>query len=168
MSAPPEASGAVVRLATRDDRNGAVALWRQLQADHEAQDVRYRVSEDAEARWTTDFRSWTRSHTNRVWVAEAPNGALVGLLTAMLADPSPMYRGLPFVFVTDLVTDRLWRGQGIATALLRAAREWAREIGAGEIRAGVLSTNPRGRAFWAREGARDFNVTVVIPLDPRG
>lgn len=157
-----------LRRATRRDRDGAVALWRQLQADHEAQDDRYRISDDAEARWTTDFRMWTRSHGYRVWVAEAPEAGLIGLLTALIAEPAPVYRGAPFVFVSDLVVDRLWRGRGIASDLLDEARIWAHEIGAREVRAGVLATNARGRRFWEQQGASDFNVTVAIPLEPRG
>jgi hypothetical protein len=46
---------------------------------------------------------------------------------------------------------------------------WAALNGATEIRAGVLATNPAGRAFWARQGAADFSVVVTIPLGgPRG
>ena len=155
----------VIRQAKRDDSSAAVRLWRQLQADHEAQDPRYRMSDDAEARWSTDFRTWTRAHTSRVWVAEA-DGALVGLLTAHFAEPAPVYDGPPFVFVADLVTAPEWRGRGVGHRLLDVARQWAWQLGAGEIRAGVLATNPGGRRFWTREGAEDFSVTVVIPLEP--
>ncbi|OZC02526.1 GNAT family N-acetyltransferase [Rubricoccus marinus] len=159
-----------IRRAGREDRVAALGLWRQLQTDHEEQDPRYRIAPDAEARWATDYRTWTRAHTSRVWVAEATtspeaSGELVGLLTAHLADPAPMYRGVPFVFVGDLVTARGWRGHGIGARLVETARAWGRELGAGELRAGVLATNPSGRRFWEREGASDFSITVVMPLD---
>ncbi|MEL6617044.1 MAG: GNAT family N-acetyltransferase, partial [Bacteroidota bacterium] len=144
--------------------DAAVALWRQLQADHETLDDRYRISADADARWATDFRTWTRSSAYRVWVAEAPEAGLVGLLTALVAEPAPVYEGGHFVFVSDLFVDGLWRGRGLATALLDEARIWAHEVGAREIRAGVLAANARGRGFWDRQGAVDFNVTVAIPL----
>ncbi|HIG73334.1 MAG TPA: GNAT family N-acetyltransferase [Bacteroidetes bacterium] len=157
----------VIRKATRADRDGALALWRLLQQEHEAQDDRYRISEDAEARWATDFRTWTRAHTSAVWVAEADD-QLAGLLTAHLAEPAPMYSGPSFVFVGDIVVAPAWRGAGLGRRLLEAAREWARQVGAGEIRAGVLATNPAGRAFWERQGATDFSVTVAIPLEGAG
>ncbi len=176
MSDRPTPDGAApeaitIRRAGRDDRTAAVSLWRQLQADHEAQDPRYRIAPDAEARWATDYRTWTRAHTSRVWVAEvtaaAPeaSGELVGLLTAHLADPTPMYRGASFVFVSDLVTASTWRGQGIGARLVETARAWGREVGAGELRAGVLATNPAGRRFWEREGGADYTITVVMPLE---
>ncbi|MEM6325986.1 MAG: GNAT family N-acetyltransferase [Bacteroidota bacterium] len=154
----------LIRKARRADRDGALALWRLLQAEHEAQDPRYRLSHDAEARWSTDFRDWTRAHSSGVWVAEADD-RLVGLLTAHLAEPAPVYRSTPFVFIGEIVVATKWRGQGIARLLLGAARDWGRQIGAGEIRAGVLATNPAGRRFWARQGAEDFSVTVTIPLE---
>ena len=163
--AAPEA--VLIRRARRADREGAVGLWRELQTDHAARDPRYRLSDDAEARWATDLRVWLRAHTSRVWVAEADD-RLVGLCTAHLADPAPMYAGPSFVFVGDLVTAADWRGRGIGKRLLDAAREWARQVGAGELRAGVLATNPEGRRFWEREGAEDYTVTVVMPLDPEG
>lgn len=171
--APRPAPEATIRRARRADEAEAVGLWRLLQAGHEAQDGRYRVSGDAAARWATDFRTWVRAHTARVWVAEAPapeapGARLVGLCTALLADPSPMYRGGSFVFVGDIVTAPAWRGRGLGHRLVREARAWAREVGAAEIRAGVLATNPAGRRFWAREGADDFSVTVTIPLERGG
>jgi GNAT superfamily N-acetyltransferase len=157
----------LIRPARRADRDGALALWHLLQDEHEAQDPRYRMSEDAAQRWATDFRDWTRSHSSSVWVAEADD-RLVGLLTAHLVEPAPVYAGLPFVFVGEIVVSADWRGRGVARRLLASAREWGRQVGAGDLRAGVLATNPAGRRFWERQGAMDFSVTVTLPLDPTG
>ena len=157
----------LVRKARRADREGALALWRLLQDEHEAKDPRYRISEDAASRWATDFRDWTRSHSSSVWVAEADD-RLVGLLTAHLAEPAPVYRGRPFVFVGEIIVAEDWRGRGVARRLLDAAREWGRQVGATELRAGVLATNPAGRRFWEQQGARDFSVTVTLPLEEVG
>ena len=57
---------------------------------------------------------------------------------------------------------------GIGARLIEAVRGWAREQGAVRIRAGVLSRNERGRAFWQREGAEDFFTTVTLPVGPDG
>lgn len=154
----------IIRKARQADRDGALALWRLLQDEHEAHDPRYRVSDDAEARWLTDFRDWTRAHSSGAWVAEADD-RLVGLLTAHLAEPAPVYRGAPFVFVGEIVVAPEWRGRGVARRLLNAAREWGRQVGATELRAGVLATNPGGRTFWERQGGRDFTITVTVPLE---
>ena len=157
-----------VRPARRGDLDGALALWRLLQREHEAYDPRYRMSDDAEARWSTDFRDWIRAHSSSVWVAEESGGRLVGMLTALLAEPAPVYRGEPFVFVGEIVVATDWRGRGVGRALLAAARGWGREVGARGLRAGVLAENEAGRRFWEREGGRDYIVTIAAPLDPPG
>ena len=46
------------------------------------------------------------------------------------------------------------RGTGAGTALLRACEAIARQRGAREIFMAVLDANPKGRAFWEREGFR--------------
>lgn len=56
------------------------------------------------------------------------------------------------------------RGTGAGTALLRRCEEIARNRGATEIFMAVLDANPKGRAFWEREGFRlrlaDREVTL--------
>lgn len=155
--------GARVRRAKPSDRAAAVALWTRLHREHEAQDARYRLSDDAAQRWATDFGTWARSDADRVWLAEA-DGDTVGLLTAHLYAPAPTFQPAVMVYVDDLYVAPEARGRGVAGLLLDEARAWARANGATEIRAGVLAANPPGRAFWEGQGAVDFSVVVTIPL----
>jgi len=157
-----------VRRARPSDRAAAVALWTRLHREHEGQDVRYRLSDDAAGRWATDFATWARSEADRVWLAEAagggPDDSPVGLLTAHLYAPAPTFQPTVMVWVDDLYVAPEARGAGVAGLLLDAARGWAATNGATEIRAGVLAANPAGRAFWERQGAADFSVVVAIQL----
>ncbi len=153
-----------VRRAVPSDRAAAVALWTALHREHEAQDARYRLSDDAAARWATDFGTWVRSDADRVWLAEL-NGEPVGLLTAHLYTPAPTFQTAVMVYVDDLYLAPEARGRGLAGQLLNEARAWAFANEAAEIRAGVLAANPAGRAFWAKQGAADFSVVVTIALD---
>ena len=156
-------SPAAVRRARAADLAAAAALWRRLQAEHEARDARFRLDEDAALRWHGDFRTALRSELHRVWVAEAPSGGLVGLLSAQLAEPAPVYAPSLFVFVSDLIVAEAWRGRGLGSALLDRARAWGVAEGAADLRAGVLADGD-GRGFWARQGARDYSVVVTMPL----
>ena len=156
-----------IRRARSEDRDAAVALWAQLQAEHEALDARHRPSDSAETRWRNDFRVWTESDTDRVFVAEQ-NGDLVGLVTAHTYWPSPMYEQEMEVYLTELVVAPEHRSAGIGERLVEAVRVWARELGVQQIRAGVLSRNARGRSFWARQGAEDLFTTVTLSVEPRG
>ena len=152
-----------VRPARPADRDVALALWTALHREHEATDSRYRLSDDAVQRWTTSLRDWLRSPRDAVWLG-LDGGAPAGLLTAHLYETTPMYAPTALVYVDDLYVRVPSRGKGMATALLDAARAWGAEHGATELRAGVLAVNGAGRAFWARQGAEDFSVTVTVPL----
>ena len=155
-----------VREAQSSDLASALALWEALHREHEAADARYRMSDDAAARWATDFRDWTRSRTSRVWLAMAPEP--VGLLTAHLFEPAPTYRYVSLVHVSDLYVTPAARGTGVGRALLDAARQWGRAEGATRLQAGVLAANAAARAFWDRQGAEDYSVTVTMELDGTG
>lgn len=152
-----------VRPARPAERDVAVALWTALHREHEAQDARYRLSDDAVQRWTTDVRDWLRSPRDAVWLG-LDGATPVGLLTAHLYETTPMYAPVSLVYVDDLYVRPASRGRGLASALLGAARAWGADLGATELRAGVLAANGPGRAFWARQGAEDFSVTVTLPL----
>ena len=154
-----------VRRAVLADRAAAVALWTALHREHEALDARYRLADDAADRWATDVADWTRSDGDRVWLAhDAADGPPVGLLTAHLATPPPTFAAALWVWVDDLYVAPAARGRGVASLLLDEARIWAHGHGATEVRAGVLASNPAGRAFWARQGAADVSAVVAIPL----
>jgi len=153
---------AVLRLARPSDLPLALPLWQALHREHEAADSRYRMSDDASARWSTDFRDWTRSRTSAIWLAidEGP----VGLLTAHLYAPAPAYRPVSLVHVDDLYVAPEARGMGVGRAMLAAASEWGRGLGATRLQAGVLAVNADARTFWDRAGASDFSVTVTVEL----
>ena len=152
-----------VRPARPSEGDLALALWTALHREHEGQDARYRLADDAARRWTTDVREWLRSPRDAVWLG-LDGAAPVGLLTAHLYETTPMYAARTLVYVDDLYVRPEARGRGLAGSLLGAARAWGAERGATEVRAGVLAANGAGRAFWARQGARDFSVTVTIDL----
>ena len=152
-----------VRPARPADAAVALALWTALHREHEGQDARYRIADDAARRWSTDLRDWLRSPRDAVWLGLA-GGTPAGLLTAHLYETTPMYAPVSLVYVDDLYVRPEARGRGLGRRLLGAARAWGAERGATELRAGVLAANGAGRAFWAREGAADFSVTVTLPL----
>jgi GNAT superfamily N-acetyltransferase len=153
-----------IRGATLDDVEGALALWRLLQDEHEAVEPRIRRSADAERRWRTDFGMWVASRAHGVFVAAA-GGRVVGLVTAHPYWPAPVYEEQLEVYVNELVVHPDWRGRGIGRDLIDVVRAWAAETGAGQVRAGVLTANPDAVAFWQRIGGEPFYVTVTLPAE---
>ena len=154
---------AAIREARPSDLAAALPLWLALHAEHESLDARYRMADDAGARWSADFREWTRSRTSRVWLAVAV-GRPVGLLTAHLYETVPTFQPQSLVHVDDLYVAPEARGTGLGVRLLDHARQWGAGLGATQLRAGVLAANADGRAFWARQGAEDFSVSVTVGI----
>lgn len=154
-----------IRPARLFDRDAALVLWAQLQAEHEALDARHRPSASARDRWSNDFGVWAGSDVDCVFVAEAGE-EIVGLVTAHTYWPAPVYEQEMEVYLTELVVAPEHRSAGIGARLVEAVRGWARDLGVRQIRAGVLSRNGRARAFWARQGADDFFATVTLPVGP--
>ena len=152
-----------IRPARPSDLAPALDLWTALHREHQALDPRYKLAEDAPARWSTDFREWTRSRTSRIWLA-LDAGRPVGLATAHLVQTTLTFAPVVFVHIDDLYVVPGSRSSGLGAAILAEVRAWATEAGATEIRAGVLAANAGGRQFWAREGADDLSVTVAMPL----
>jgi GNAT superfamily N-acetyltransferase len=56
------------------------------------------------------------------------------------------------------------RGRGVGPHILHYLQSRARENGATAICLGVLDANPRGRAFWRREGFRDTGLSGNVTL----
>jgi GNAT superfamily N-acetyltransferase len=152
-----------VRHAHPSDRAAALRLWRLLQDDHEALEPRIRRSDSAEARWRTDFTTWVLSDAHGIFVADDDEAGVVGLATAHPYWPAPVYSEIMDVYINEFIVLPEWRGRGVGRRLVAAVQAWARERGAAQVRAGVLSVNPEALAFWRGVGAEDFFVTVTLP-----
>jgi ribosomal protein S18 acetylase RimI-like enzyme len=65
-----------------------------------------------------------------------------------------------------ICVDPAARGRGIGTALLGAASDKARRIGARVVRLSVIGTNPRARALYERHGFTPAGHGSLGPLSP--
>ncbi len=93
------------------------------------------------------FGAWERDH-------------LLGVVAMSFGypEPSDSYIGL-------LIVDARTRGRGVGLKLLNHATEHARAAGATQQLVAVLEANPRGRAFWEREG---FALERMFPAKGDG
>ena len=91
--------------------------------------------------------------------ARAEGGAKLGLFEAgRLAAISDMGFGYPEAadaYIGLLIVDAARRGAGLGRTLLARNIAEARARGAQRLLIAVLEENPRGRAFWEREGFAD-------------
>ncbi|MFN0113636.1 MAG: GNAT family N-acetyltransferase [Paracoccaceae bacterium] len=76
-------------------------------------------------------------------------GALLAIVDMGFGYPEPGDAYLGLLQVAEAA-----RGQGLGALFLREAERIAQEAGAARLYIAVLHANPRGRAFWEREGFR--------------
>ena len=96
-----------------------------------------------------------------VFVAEA-DGAIAGFVHVRSLED--YYRRRKHGHVADLVVVPAYEGQGIATALLKRAEEWARASGYDWITLGVFEQNERAEQLYRRQGFRRDVIRLLKPL----
>lgn len=109
--------------------------------------------------------SLIRDEDTFLCVAEAA-GRVVGLINAGLgATPDiPVKRPRRFLRVRGVVVRPDRRRQGVATALFRAACDWAEHNGAVEVQLTVYDFNEVAAAFWASLGFTCLSRRLVRSL----
>ncbi|OGV73432.1 MAG: hypothetical protein A3K19_13910 [Lentisphaerae bacterium RIFOXYB12_FULL_65_16] len=86
-------------------------------------------------------------------VADSDAG-VVGLVTIKAA-PSPnypMFRSRTFALIENLAVHEAWRGQGIGSTLMHAAKGWAQARGLGTIQLAVWAANSAAIRFYRKHG----------------
>ena len=101
------------------------------------------------------YRAWTRRMMNAGrflgWIAEGADHRAIGSgaiwLTEIQPRPAELYGRRPYLL--SMYTDPGHRGEGIASAIVRAAVRYARDHGYSRI---TLHASPMGRPVYARLG----------------
>ncbi len=96
-----------------------------------------------------ELRSLIENRRGIVLLAVAPDGAIVGYLSAFAGNFTRV-RGNIFIAVVGL--REAFRGQGIGTRLFEAIESWARERRAWRLELRVSSLNERGQALYRKRG----------------
>lgn len=154
----------MIRRATKLDEEIAGRLWYDLLQLQGRLDGRFAPSEDAMKRWTNDFPAWLDRLSRRIYVAEV-DGTVRGFVTAEQWAPAPIFEDKPGVYVNELYVEEGYRRKGLGTELVKAVQEWAEEIGAHQMRAGVLVRNQEGGEFWKKLGGEAISQTFAIAID---
>lgn len=96
-----------------------------------------------------------------VFVAEV-DGIVAGFVHVRSLED--YYRRCKHGHIADLVVAPAFEGQGIATALLARAEEWARASGYDWITLGVFEQNERAEQLYRRRGFRRDVIRLLKPL----
>jgi ribosomal protein S18 acetylase RimI-like enzyme len=88
------------------------------------------------------------------WCAQSGDNLVAcGLLTINAGPPTPGDPSGRWGYLSRIYTAPAWRGQGIATALIREALAYARACGLGRV---MLTATPSTRGLYRSLGFHDF------------
>lgn len=157
-------SAHTIRLATPADFETLLELFEAFAAGESARDARHAFAPDARRRYANDLREWLRSDAHAVFLAEQA-GEGVGFQTAALWYNPPLYEPVREAFLGEVYVVPKARRQGVATALVGAAREWAEARGAVRLRTVLLAANAPSVALWEGLGARPLAHVYTLELN---
>ncbi|OHX19399.1 GNAT family N-acetyltransferase [Chromobacterium sphagni] len=157
----------LIRQAEPRDIDAVCRLAAQINRQHHlALPALFRAEADAAA----DRAFWTEvlDGDGRTMLLAEIDGLPAGFATLQLLTPS-----LPFLLprrickLNTLVVDEARRRAGVGSALLRAAKDWARASQADEIRLEVMQFNQAAQGFYARHGMAAQSQILSTPLFAR-
>jgi diamine N-acetyltransferase len=155
MDAPftPGAAPFMIRPATSRDYDGFNLLFRQGDEYHASQQPD-RFHPPAEpAREKEYFQGLLKDNSVAVYFAEI-SGELVGVLILQVREPPPgiIHRPHRFVHIDSLVVREDHRRQGIGSALMIQAENWAKTQGVGEMELNVYAFNRSAVELYEKMG----------------
>jgi GNAT superfamily N-acetyltransferase len=111
--------------------------------------------------WTLDEMA---AHAGAAFLAEAPDGTAIGVVTCWRADdPADITVTLEarvHLYVSDLFVIESWRGRNVAGALLEAAEQHGRALGLAQMTIGLLAVNQAARRAYQKSGCQDYEMLL--------
>ncbi len=141
-----------VRPATLTDASAAVGLMGQLSESGHGQ-----VDPGVEDR----FRAVLELPQYAIFVAEDDAGQVVGLLS--MSHRWTLWHAGPCAMIEELVVDEGVRRQGIGSALIRAALEWAKAQECSEVEISTDQDNVKAQSLYQRMGFE--NVALLLEYE---
>ncbi len=137
-------------------------LWTDLMRAGEEVDARYVLADgarDAARSWIRNDWLSGRYPFPALWVAEEE--AIVAFLSITVSPSSPVVATTPTACIQDLFVHPEHRRRGLATQLVRRAREAATAAGYSRHQVGTLGRDTRAVAFWQRQGFDPMFVQMI-------
>jgi ribosomal protein S18 acetylase RimI-like enzyme len=143
-----------IRRATRDDAATLSALAERL---FRAAFGPSNTEEDIELYLRSAFSEKRQSReladpSTRVWLMDDETGAQIGYAMVRLGHPEVEIEAKNPVEIVRFYVDPAWHGRGLASALMSACIDQAREWGCDRLWLGVWDQNPRAIAFYKKSG----------------
>ncbi|GAA3292209.1 GNAT family N-acetyltransferase [Arthrobacter citreus] len=111
------------------------------------------------------FRTWLAANPRTFFVAEAEaGGGLIGMLNLSVFErmPKPGQPASVWTYLANAYVLPACRNAGVGTALVAAAVEYSRRLGAARI---VTSPSPASKVFYARNGFEPADELAVYRFE---
>ncbi len=151
-----------IRLATLDDVKAVSALYCEFFAFHAELQPEYSRA----AKESGSYPAHIIASGNEDLIVAEVDAAIVGFLH-ILEDKTPSYDSVVphrFAECVDLYVAPKYRKQGIASALLNAAKNWVRSRCLDYIELKVVADNKNAIDFYSRQGFHTAMHTMRTPL----
>ena len=153
-----------VRAFASSDRDGVIALMRELQQFERQFIPAHAVPDQAFGEWYVDRLLGVLREQDGVLLVATQDGALCGF-GAGYVDDDPESRGRNF-YIAELSVTENARGHGIGSRLIAALEDAARARGLATMVIGVLAASRRVHGLYSRLGYRDHAIRMRKKLDP--
>jgi GNAT superfamily N-acetyltransferase len=158
-SAPQNQGWALHRARSRDIAAVKAFFWR-LHTFNASLDPRFALADDWEAQLDLTLEQALAGREALCLIArERRTGQPSGFILAALHQDSRLWRHREWVEVEALYVDEVWRGRGLAAALLARVCRWALSLDQPVVQLYVTACNERALHFYQREG---FHQTQAI------
>ena len=154
----------IVRAETRHIPGMLRLLGQVGQVHHE---IRPDIFRDGALKYDASALETLLQDENKPIFIGEEQGQVVGYCFCVLKD----YRGSGVqtdrveLYIDDLCVEESLRGQGIATALYRYVKAFAREIGCSHISLNVWCGNDGAQQFYEKMGMRPRHIMMEQPLE---
>lgn len=156
----------VVRAATVDDIEELVAMWSRYMRVHALNPAYRRIRFDALDTRRSLFRRHIEEATSAVFVVEAEDGGLDGMIVCFVEENEPLFDPPRYVRIQTPFVRREVRRRGHLRRLLRATFEWALEWEIEEVRLFTGADNLVANAVADELGFEAIEVVRRYPLRP--
>ena len=157
-------SECTVRAAKAADEGPVLELAQAEMRAHERLDPRFKLRPDADSRYVVYLRERIRDLDSAVFVAEMPDGRIVGSVVASVRTQESFFENRRFGYVSDLIVSPDARRQGVGQALWERCALWFKGLGIDVVRVHIAVASAEARRFWDRVGASDFLTESWIDL----
>jgi GNAT superfamily N-acetyltransferase len=156
----------LIRPATPSDFDQLCKLWEVLDEHHRQLRPDLFRKPLGQRRDPTWVNGVIEAPDSDILVAEAPDGALVGLALLIVRTPPdlPVRVAPPYVEIDNIVVLPLQGRSGVGSQLVAGSKAWARARGYAELQLTVYAFNAAALPFYAREGFAPLSHRMVLGI----